>query len=306
MSPRQTSAISFTKRLFLFVVIGATSIILIIAIYALGPIQSESKERELKTRDFKDMPVEVVEVRNLQSDTWWKDLEIELKNVSKKPIYYLSAYLEFPDQSLDGARHGILLAWGDGEKLDRRKFADMGAEHVAPGDTLVLTIGEMYRGGLKVKQELHPEFTKNVLLWFEKTYFGDGTGFESEGRWQDFRNDEPPPKRHHSRLRKEERNHSITSIPDPICGGGNCFRWVVPQAPVPSSCFGCLTRIATTSPSAPCTYLGQNRFDCDMDGIDECYHDIIDNAGGLDRDAKELRQRQRQPRRPDPLRLRVR
>jgi hypothetical protein len=71
--------------------------------------------------------------------------------------------------------------------LDARKFADAEAERVEPGDTFVLTISEMYRGGLRVKQKLHPEFTKNFRLWFEKTYFGDGTGFESEGRWQDFR-----------------------------------------------------------------------------------------------------------------------
>jgi hypothetical protein len=84
-------------------------------------------------------------------------------------------------------KYGIRLAWGNGEKLDIRKFADTDAEHVDPGHTFVLTIAKMYRGGLRVKQKLHPEFTKNLLLWFEKTYFGDGTGFESEGRWQDFR-----------------------------------------------------------------------------------------------------------------------
>jgi hypothetical protein len=114
----------------------------------------------------------------------------------------------------------------------------------------------MYRGGLKVKQRLRPEGTKNIRVWFEKTYFGDGTGFESEGRWQDFKGNDPPPKleqRDHSKQLKEERNHSTTSIPDPICGGGNCFRWVVPQDPSPSSGSGCLTRNAFSSPDAPCT-----------------------------------------------------
>jgi hypothetical protein len=34
--------------------------------------QDRSKERKLKVREFKDMPVTVKEVRNLQSETWYK------------------------------------------------------------------------------------------------------------------------------------------------------------------------------------------------------------------------------------------
>jgi hypothetical protein len=256
MSPQQRTAISFSKRLLLFLVVGTASIFLIKAIYALGPQSPESpgQERKLATREFKDMPVELVEVRNLQSDTWWKDLEIELKNVSKKPIYYLSAYLEFPDDGSGGSIYGILLSWGNGKKLDTRKFADSDAEHVEPGDTFVLTIPEMYIKGLRAMHRMRPQVTYNLRLWFEKTYFGDGTGFESEGHWQDFRGNDPPPKlekRHHSKRLKEARNHATTSIPEPICGGGNCFRWVVPQNPGPSSCSGCLTRNATVSAAAP-------------------------------------------------------
>jgi hypothetical protein len=216
MSPQQSPVASLIKRLLLLIIFGTASVFLIKAIYALGPTQSPD-ERKVKVRDFKDMPVELVEVRNLQSETWWKDLEIELKNVSKKPIYFLTAYLEFPDESIDGARHGIRLAWGDPKKLDTRKLAAADAEFVEPGKTFVLTIPEMYQRGLKVKQSLRPQATRNLLLWFEKTYFGDGTGFESEGRWQDFRGDEPPPKfekRHHSKRDKKEGNHSTTSTPE--------------------------------------------------------------------------------------------
>ena len=99
MSPRQTSAISFTKRLLLFVVIGTTSIILIKASYALGPKQSPEstgQERKLKVTEYKDLPLEV-KVRNLQSKRWLKDLEIEVKNISGRPIYFIVAYLQFPD-----------------------------------------------------------------------------------------------------------------------------------------------------------------------------------------------------------------
>lgn len=60
MSPRQNTAISFAKRLLLFVVIGTASIVLIKAIYALGPTQAESgQERILRTREEEPIPVAV-------------------------------------------------------------------------------------------------------------------------------------------------------------------------------------------------------------------------------------------------------
>jgi hypothetical protein len=212
MSSQQLAVASLIKRLLLLIIVGTGSIFLIKAIYALGPTQSPD-ERKVKVRDFKDMPVELVEVRNLQSETWWKDLEIELKNVSKKPIYFLTAYLEFPDDRWGDSFYGISLAWGDPKKLDLRKLASADAEYVEPGKTFVLTIPEMYQGGLRTMQRMRPHVTKNLRLWFEKTYFGDGTGFESEGRWRDFRSSSSPPKpenRHHSNPLRE-RNHSTTS-----------------------------------------------------------------------------------------------
>lgn len=195
MSPQQKTAVSLTKRLLLLIIFALASVFLIKAIYALGSAQSpepSGHERRIKTRDFKDMPVALVDVRNLESETWYEDLEIELKNVSSKPIYFLSAYLEFSDEKLSWGKSGIRLSWGDPKKLDSRNYADPDAEHVEPGKTFVLTIPEMYRKGLKAKHRTRPEVTKNFLLWFEKTYFGDGTGFEAEGRWRDFRGNDPP------------------------------------------------------------------------------------------------------------------
>src|SRR5947209_18784810 len=58
--------------------------------------ESSTQERKLKLKGFKDIPVAIREVRNLQSDTWHKDLEIEVKNISDKPIYFMLAYLIFP------------------------------------------------------------------------------------------------------------------------------------------------------------------------------------------------------------------
>jgi hypothetical protein len=217
MSPQQSPVASFLKRLLLLIIFGTASIFLIKAIYAFGLAQSPD-ERKVKTQAFRDMPVEVVEVRNLQSETWWKDLEIEVKNVSTKPIYYLRAYLIFTDEKLTWGESAVALVWGDPKKLDSRKYAAADTERVEPGKTFVLTVPEMYRKGLEGKQRRHPELTKHFELDFYKISFGDGTEIEAR-RLRDFRGNDPPPKpqkRHHPSLAKVSgTNHSTTSTPVP-------------------------------------------------------------------------------------------
>ena len=197
MSPQHESAISLTKRLLLLIVFSIASIFLIKTIYALGPSQSNNasaQERKIKVRTFKDMPVSLVEVRNLQSETWYKDLEIELKNVSDKPIYFFTASLELPDEYQASGVSGVGLDWGDPKKLDDHQVAEPDAPHVDPGKTFVVTIPKMYMKGLRAKQNLRPQVTMNLRLTFFKTYFGDGTGFEAEGDWRDFRGNGRPTK----------------------------------------------------------------------------------------------------------------
>ena len=41
------------------------------------------------------MPVRVREVKDLRSETWPNDLEIEVENVSSKPIYFIERCPDF-------------------------------------------------------------------------------------------------------------------------------------------------------------------------------------------------------------------
>ena len=197
----QPHTLSVTLRLFLILTVGALSVFVVKGLYSAGATQAADpqSQRKIKTRDFKNMPVELVEVRNLQSDTWYEDLEIELKNISNKRIYFLTAYLTFVDEKTSSGESGVRLSWGTADNLDDRMIAVSESECVEPGHNLVLTIPKMYVKGLRAKQRLRPHVTRNLRLWFEKTYFGDGTGFESEGSWQDFRNNSPPKDKETSR-----------------------------------------------------------------------------------------------------------
>jgi hypothetical protein len=121
-------------------------------------------------------------------DSWYKDLGIEVKNVSSKPIYFIMAYLIFPDDK----RHvkgesGITLEYGARKNIIVNRVADPQDPHLDPGETLVLTIAEQYQRGLKFQHEGSPETFKKLELHVGGVIsFGDRTGFEAE-RFIDYR-----------------------------------------------------------------------------------------------------------------------
>ena len=136
-----------------------------------------SQERTFKTLDFKDMPLAIVKVRNLQSTFWYEDLGIEVKNISTKPIYSIVAYLIFPEDKVH-ERSGIALQYGERKYINLSEIADPKDPHLEPGETFVLTIAEQYRRGLKVQSERIPNKFKRMELHIGYLIsFGDGTGF---------------------------------------------------------------------------------------------------------------------------------
>jgi hypothetical protein len=182
MSPRQTAAVSFGKRLFLLVILGAASIFLIKAIYALEPEQSQessSQERKLKITEFNHVPLEV-QIRNLQSETWHKDLEIEVKNIFGRPIYFILAYLTFPDERPANSTDevGTSLHYGKPENISVSHLADPKDEHLEPDEKYVFTLPEPQRSGFEDRYKRHPELAKNLQFWVALVSFGDGTGWE--------------------------------------------------------------------------------------------------------------------------------
>src|SRR5436305_15110434 len=64
---------------------------------AQSPEAQAPRERTITQKHFAHMPVAINEVRNLnKGDEWFRDLEIEVKNVSDKPIYFISIIIELP------------------------------------------------------------------------------------------------------------------------------------------------------------------------------------------------------------------
>ena len=148
----------------------------------------KSDKRELKIREFKDMPLKVYSIRNVDSQTWYKDLEIEVKNISDKPIYSIVVYFQFPDDKVEGKGvSGITMLFGLRKYIDVSLIANSLDPHLNPGDTFTFTIPERLGRGLQIQNERSPKAFRKFELHFGLVSFGDGTGFEAE-QARDYRN----------------------------------------------------------------------------------------------------------------------
>jgi hypothetical protein len=170
---------TFTKRLLLLIILAAVSIFVIKGIYVLGQSQSNAPadERKFKVKEFKDMPL-TVKVTNLQSKTWHRDLQIEVKNISKRPIYFILAYLVFPGETPPNGEVGITLHFGRLENIQIRHLADPADPHLDPNAIYSFTIPEPERSGFEARHKKYPGLDKNLLFRIALVSFGDGTGWE--------------------------------------------------------------------------------------------------------------------------------
>ncbi len=240
---------------------------------------SKEEKRKLTMRDFKDMPVKFHAIRNVDSETWYKDLQIEVKNIGAKPIYFMLAYLDFPDhKNPEGRDTGIFLTFGDQKYWDIGVFADPQDLHLDPGQNYVFTIPEKMAKGLAISHGRVPQEYKKLDFHIDIISFGDRTGFEI-GHPLDLRNTKQPDgagsKKHHG------KNLSARSPPQDGCGP--CGRYTTQPA---QTCFDLSINewcapapLIQVNQSQPCRLYRTTYYDCDGDGFEECPRDdIYDSA----------------------------
>lgn len=195
MNPQKVNA-PLTRRLFLLTV----CLVLVMATgnFEAGLTQS-SEQRRIKTREFKDMPLKVLEVRNLQKgENWVRDLEVEVENVSGRPIYYVSITLELPDILTPPPRPrddgtsatrtvvGFILEYGSPRLLDVKELAAADDAPLRPGERYIFKVPDLYVksfASMKKSMGFGEEATKNVVLDLVTVSFGDGSGYLGGRKW---------------------------------------------------------------------------------------------------------------------------
>jgi hypothetical protein len=179
---------SFAARkgsLTLLMLIGLTAA----QVYA---AQSEGNGEELAPRTLEvldvgyKLPIEIVAVRNLRKRQHWvRDLELEIRNVSNKPLYEIYFTLFMPDDKNPmGASYAVSLEYGRFDLLHPRQRASAYDEPIGPGETVVLKVKELLSKGYEYHlrvDNVQEEAGYKVRMTVLAINFGDGTGFVNGG-----------------------------------------------------------------------------------------------------------------------------
>src|SRR5437764_214090 len=187
----QKVAASLIPKFFLLALCLALA--LITGNFKSGLTQLPKEERKLNVHTFNRMPLKVKEVRNLQKEEdWFRDLEIEVQNISNRPIYFISLGIEFPDipaappeTRADGSTPsrsvtGFGLTYGADRLMDVRELAGPDDIPLKPGETYVFKIPKARVLGFESmnrEKNLPPQAWNKIDIEFDVISLGDGTGY---------------------------------------------------------------------------------------------------------------------------------
>ncbi|HKX30423.1 MAG TPA: hypothetical protein VJ302_22215 [Blastocatellia bacterium] len=128
--------------------------------------------------------VEVKGIRNLQSPNFPADFEVEVKNISQRPIYMIYIVAILPVSSARfGQPFGFSLSLGE-RMLGVDGHAKPEDVPLNPGETACLKVEDASGSGLRkyLENNLGPagteEMLRKVSLYFQIISFGDGTGYQ--------------------------------------------------------------------------------------------------------------------------------
>lgn len=154
--------------------------------------QGESNEENLVPRTLEvldvgyKLPIEIVAVRNLRKkEHWLRDLEIELRNVSAKPIYEVYfLLLLLDDKGPSGIPVGFDLEYGRSELLHPKERASPRDKPFGPRESVIIKADKRVWEGYEIRivnENVAEQASYNVRMIVVGINFGDGTGFINGG-----------------------------------------------------------------------------------------------------------------------------
>jgi hypothetical protein len=146
----------------------------------------EHGKRTLHVMDYGyALPIEITSIRNFHRAHWLRDLEIELKNISTKPIYEVYFTLFLPDdRDATGASYGVSLQYGRFHLIHPSTLPSTEDKPIWPGETAVVKVHEQlsrgYERHLRIGN-IQKAQSYRVRMAVLAINFGDGTGFVNGG-----------------------------------------------------------------------------------------------------------------------------
>lgn len=177
-------------------------------------LQRGHNKRTLHVMDYGyALPIEITAVRGLQNAHWVRDLEVELKNISAKPIYEVYLTLFMPDDSGDrGNPSAITLEYGRFDLIHPVQRPSAEDRPIRPGESVALRVAERARRGYEhhlQNQKIPTASTYKVRMIVLAINFGDGTGFINGGVPYPGDPNAPKPKPVYARVPVESNAESL-------------------------------------------------------------------------------------------------
>jgi hypothetical protein len=124
-----------------------------------------------------------IKVKNVNSKKWAHDIEVEVTNTSKRPIYFLDFYITLPEvRGSTGHKIGFWLKYGRAELVDFTIPIQPEDVPLNPGEKYTFKIPQSSAKGWDyIKDKEGKPEPKQILLEFQGLNFGDGTGFSDAG-----------------------------------------------------------------------------------------------------------------------------
>jgi len=163
------------------IALAMTVMVLSIAAYAMFPAKATTRQTQ-EEREYQivqpDWPVgvlELVEVKNLQSESFPEDFEVVVKNIGNKPIYGIYFAVGFSRIKVGGH-----LRYGDARLGGSRELANPTDIPINAGELGVLKFSASEMKSIKrlIAEGFHTPADYNKILIVPQTVnFGDGTGY---------------------------------------------------------------------------------------------------------------------------------
>ena len=183
----------FNRRITALTIVALSVIALFIGAFGHNrvvsalPLQPNEVERtfEISKGEWPTEFLKVEEVINLQSEEFPKGFGIKIKNISKKPIYFLHFEVTLPESKpyVGGEGGAFRLEYGDRKfsGMELRRHAEPTDTALQPGESCVLSLSEddvkRFFNWVSRRNEFLANGTTRLTLVLQLINFGDGTGY---------------------------------------------------------------------------------------------------------------------------------
>ena len=149
--------------------------------------QDITEERKFEDKIPKHVPIKFKlkadkekKFKDLKNPDWYRDFELEVTNISDKPIYFLDLDLVYPEIIDGGAPVAATLRYGRINFIDHHTTPLPSDVPIQPGETYTFKIPEPEQRGWEWhKKNEHTPDPKKLILQFGSLSFGDGTGYDT-------------------------------------------------------------------------------------------------------------------------------